>query len=169
MTDVYLALGSNLGDRASNLNRALSRISTIGRLQEVAPVYQSSAYGMENQPDFLNSAAKLSCKLKPEKLLERLKEIEVSLGRRKRVRWGPREIDLDIILFGNQVIQKDGLTIPHPDFHNRRFVLQPLADICPELMSPTHGLSVSELLNRCKDRTKIEKISTEWFSDELKI
>ncbi len=135
----------------------------------IAPLYRSSAYGYTHQPDFLNTALLLETTAKPFDLLKCLKSIEESVGRKQRIRWGPREIDLDIIFYDEEVLNTPELTIPHPDFHNRRFVLQPLADIAPDFISPTHRKSVKELLNKCADKTTITLIATEWYGNGLQI
>ena len=163
MADVYIALGSNIGDRKRHLLKAINKIHSIGEIISIAPLYLSSAYGFFEQPDFYNSIVLLKTKLEPLKLLNKLKLIEVEVGRKNRIRWGPREIDLDIIFYNQEIIETNELTVPHPDFKNRSFVLQPLKDIASELKSPKDRKTVAELLNNCKDDTKIELISKNWF------
>jgi len=169
MAEVYLALGSNLGDRRQYLIQAVNSLQEKDKILMIAPLYRSSAYGYTNQPDFLNTALLLETTAKPFDLLKFLKSIEESVGRKQRIRWGPREIDLDIIFYDDEVLNTPDLVIPHPDFHNRRFVLQPLADIAPDFISPTHRKSVKELLNKCADKTTITLIAMEWYGNGLQI
>ncbi|HFE62991.1 MAG TPA: 2-amino-4-hydroxy-6-hydroxymethyldihydropteridine diphosphokinase [Caldithrix sp.] len=166
MNNVFIALGSNLGDRLGYLTRALNHLSSFGTLREVGYLYRSEAYGYLEQAHFYNSAVLLETKLAPVALLNILKKIEKQLGRKKRIRWGPREIDLDIIFFNRQLVQVDGLTIPHPDFHNRRFVLQPIADIAPDFQPLPRLNTVLQFLEQCTDTTKIKRISTKWYAYE---
>ena len=119
MADVYIALGSNIGDRKRHLLKAINKIHSIGEIISIAPLYLSSAYGFFEQPDFYNSIVLLKTKLEPLKLLNKLKLIEVEVGRKNRIRWGPREIDLDIIFYNQEIIETNELTVPHPDFKNQ--------------------------------------------------
>ena len=169
MAEVYIAIGSNLGNRLEYLRNAVNSLNKVGKVLAIAKLYQSGAYGYSRQPSFYNSAVLLETKLAPVELLNALKNIEKKGGRKKRVRWGPREIDLDIIFYDQKMLQTKQLTLPHPDFHNRRFVLQPLADIAPDFVSPTHRKSVLELLNNCQDSTKNKLIETEWYSNGTQI
>jgi len=149
MTTVYLGLGSNMGDRRRNLEAALDAlrahpqiaVTAVSSFLETDPVG-----GPPGQGKFLNAAAKIETDLSPEALLEELKRVERALGRREGPRWGPREIDLDILLCGNTILDTEALTIPHPRMRERRFVLEPLAEIAPAARDPVTGLSVRELL-----------------------
>ncbi|GAB4339383.1 MAG: 2-amino-4-hydroxy-6-hydroxymethyldihydropteridine diphosphokinase [Calditrichia bacterium] len=134
----------------------------MGAVIAVSPIYESSAYGKTDQPAFLNAVVALKTPQNPLNLLSELKAIEKRLGRQRRERWGPREVDLDIIFYGQEVMSDDRLTIPHPDFHNRRFVLQPLCDIRPAWWSPVHQMSVSGLLEICRDTTKLTQFAKDW-------
>jgi 2-amino-4-hydroxy-6-hydroxymethyldihydropteridine diphosphokinase len=165
MTEVVLALGSNLGNSREYMIAALGHLKRLGSLKKVASLYQTSPYGYYDQPDFLNTAVIAETKLKPFPLLNTLKKIEQEMGRTERQRWGPREIDLDIIFYNQKVISSEELTIPHPDFHNRAFVLLPLAEIAPDWMSPLHRSPVKELLHACKDQTTIKLLEKNWYSD----
>jgi 2-amino-4-hydroxy-6-hydroxymethyldihydropteridine diphosphokinase len=111
-----------------------------------APVYRSKAAGYSDQPDFLNTAIRGETALSPEELFEFIKQVEQRVGRQERFRWGPREIDIDIIFYGDQTIATKELTIPHPRFAERDFVLQPIADLRPGLVDPLSGKTVQELL-----------------------
>ena len=151
MTTVYLGLGSNLGDRRRNLEAALDAlrahpqiaVTAVSSFLETDPVG-----GPPGQGKFLNAAAKIETDLSPEALLEELKRVERALGRREGPRWGPREIDLDILLYGDAVLETPNLTIPHPRMRERRFVLEPLAEIAPDARDPVTNLTVRELLAR---------------------
>jgi 2-amino-4-hydroxy-6-hydroxymethyldihydropteridine diphosphokinase len=142
----YIGLGSNLGDREDNLRAALERLAEFGRVR-VSSLRETEPVGVTDQPRFLNAAAELVTELSPQDLLARLLEIERELGRdraRER-RWGPRTIDLDLLLYGDQVLDEPGLTVPHPRLDERRFVLEPLHELAPELSLPD-GRRVVDLL-----------------------
>ncbi len=169
MSEALIAIGSNVGDRCSYLKQAVDNIQSLGDVKQVAPLYETSAYGLTDQPDFLNSVILLRTSVKPKTLLHKLKSIEVTVGRKERIRWGPREIDLDIIFYDDKILRTVDLSIPHPDFQNRRFVLEPLADIAPEWKSPIDGKTVLELLNNCADKTIIELVEKDWYPDGVKV
>jgi 2-amino-4-hydroxy-6-hydroxymethyldihydropteridine diphosphokinase len=169
MAKVILALGSNKGDKLTYIKEALKKIEQLGQISAVASLYQSSAYGITNQSDFYNSALVLNTEMAPEQLLTELKKIEKQVGRTKNIRWGPREIDLDIIFYDQKQIVKKELTIPHPDFQNRVFVLKPVAEIEPELPAPGMNMSMSDLLNKCEDKTIIEIVKKDWYSNGVTI
>ena len=169
MAKVIIALGSNKGDKLTFIKDALKKIDDLGEISAVASLYRSSAYGVTDQPDFYNSVIVLKTDMAPEQLLIELKKIEKQVGRTENTRWGPREIDLDIILYDQRRVLQKGLTIPHPDFHNRVFVLQPLAEIDPEIRVPGMKMSISNLLNKCKDKTIIETVKKDWYSDGVTI
>jgi len=145
---VYLGLGSNLGNRAASLRMALRHLPPLARVEEVSSLYETAPLGgEERQPPFYNAVCRISTGLGPEALLRHLKQIEFAIGRRPGPRWGPRPIDLDIILYGDQVLQQEGLVIPHPLLAERAFVLAPLAELSPELVHPVLGKPVGELLS----------------------
>lgn len=144
---VYLSLGSNLGDRAANLRTAIDRLATAGKVAAVSSFYETEPVEFTEQPWFLNCVVKLETEKMPKQLLAALLEIERQMGRRRERKKGPRLIDLDILLFGSSVIQAKGLTIPHPAMHERRFVLEPLAEIAPDLRHPVLKQTIRELRN----------------------
>lgn len=148
MTEVYLALGSNVGDSRRNIEQAIELLAE--RIQDIkqAPVYTSKAVGPIEQNDFLNTAISGKTGIEPLVLLTFIKEVEQRVGRKQRERWGPREIDIDIIFYGNQTIEINGLTIPHPSFRDRDFVLQPLVDLNPQLVDPSTSKTVQQLLSQ---------------------
>lgn len=135
---VYLGLGGNTGQRAHNLSRALLRLSlTPGiQLSALSPIYETAAWGVENQPDFLNMVAAARVSLDPQSLLSRLKGLERQLGRTPGLRWGPRPVDIDVLLFGDRAIHSPELTVPHLHLCDRQFVLVPLLHIAPQLTLP---------------------------------
>lgn len=147
-----IALGSNLGDRAATLGAAIAELSAHPevRLLAVSPVFETEPVGPPGQGAYLNAAVLVETTRSPRELLELLLSIERSLGRVRTPgeRWGPRTIDLDLLSFGDRVIDEPGLTLPHPRLHERRFVLEPLAAIAPDLVIPGLGRTVAELLAR---------------------
>lgn len=155
----YLGIGSNQDDPAAQCLAAMDRLADIPGL---VPVRQSSLYrtepvGMIEQPWFINAVAEIRTVLEPRRLLEALQELERGMGRTGRGDGGPRIIDLDILFYGQAVIDEDGLVIPHGELHRRRFVLEPLEEIAPWLIHPRFGISVRGLLDRLEDAKKVEK------------
>jgi 2-amino-4-hydroxy-6-hydroxymethyldihydropteridine diphosphokinase len=144
---VYLSLGSNLGDRAANLREALGRLHELGTITRVSSFYETEPVEVDvEQPWFLNCAVALETTLTPKEFLSRTLALEQAMGRRRVAKKGPRTLDIDILLFGDEVLETAGLTIPHPGMHQRRFVLEPLAEIAPEASHPRLKRTVKELL-----------------------
>lgn len=146
MNTVYLALGTNLGDRLANIEAVLAALPPQVLLVQRSPIYQTAPWGYPDQPDYLNLVVKGETELSPEKLLAYLKQIEVELGRRPTIRYGPRLIDIDILFYDDLVVVTPDLIIPHPSLHERPFVLVPLADLDPDLVHPFMCKTVQELL-----------------------
>ncbi len=157
MTTVYLALGSNLGDRAANLESALAALPPAVEVDCRSPVYETDPEYVTDQPAFLNMAVSGETGLEPEELLRRLKDIEADLGRTPAARYGPRLIDLDIIFFGERIVDAPGLAIPHPRLAERLFVLKPLSDIAPAATHPVTGETVLHMLGMLGDRAGVTR------------
>jgi 2-amino-4-hydroxy-6-hydroxymethyldihydropteridine diphosphokinase len=144
---VYIALGTNLGDRKSNLRTAIDAMPPDVKVVAESHIYETPPWGYEDQPAFLNMVVKAETDLGPEALLKYLKQLEVELGREGNFRWGPRLIDLDILFYDDLVINTPPLIIPHPRLHERAFVLVPLADISPDFIHPVIEKRISALLD----------------------
>lgn len=143
---VYLSLGSNLGDRPANLRMAIERIAETGAVRAVSAVYETEPVDVGEQPWFLNCVVAVESGMPPRELLDRALAIEGAMGRHRTRDKGPRTIDIDILLCGNSVVAQPGLHIPHPAMHQRRFVLEPLAEIAPEAFHPVLKKTARELL-----------------------
>jgi 2-amino-4-hydroxy-6-hydroxymethyldihydropteridine diphosphokinase len=154
MAHVFLSLGSNLGDRLLYLRRAIIALSNLPscHILKVSPVYETEPVSSISQPSFLNLVLAFETGTQPLCLLSAVKAIEVSVGRTASPHWGPREIDIDILLYDDLVVTTEVLSIPHPEMHRRRFVLVPLADIAPDIVHPMLRLPVRELLLQCEDK-----------------
>ncbi len=147
----YIALGANTGDRRANLRTALARLGDmdgIGVIKVSSLLENPAVGGPPDSPAFLNAAAELQTTLAPLDLLTRMLAIEQSLGRVRREKWGPRPIDLDLLLYGQEVLDEPGLTVPHPLMHERQFVLEPLAEIAPNVVHPILKQTARQMLAR---------------------
>lgn len=148
---VIIALGSNIGDRGTYISKAQEKISKrVGKIIKASKLIETEAYGYTQQDDFLNMVIEVETKLSPMNLLKELMCIEKELGRVRTIHWGPRTLDLDIIYYGQEVIDEEDLKIPHPELYNRDFVLGPLEEIEPDLIDPVKNKSVRVLLEELK-------------------
>lgn len=154
MTAVYIGLGSNMGDREAYLNGAEREIGALNDTQITArsSLYLTPAWGVTDQDDFVNQVIEIETGFSAHDLLEKLKQIEIKMGRQAGERWGPREIDLDILWYGGQQIDLPDLQIPHPYLRERLFVLIPLEEVNPELVLPEDGMKVEEVLKQVLGR-----------------
>ena len=143
---ILLALGTNLDDRLANLRAALDALPPEVVLLDESKIYETPAWGFEDQPTFLNMAIKGETDLEPEALLKHLKLLETQLGREPSFHWGPRLIDIDLLFYDDQILNTPELSIPHPGVPARSFVLVPLADLAPELVHPVSGKTIRQLL-----------------------
>ncbi len=157
----HLHLGSNLGNARELINEAIEKISHhIGPVVATSSLYRTEAWGVKEQPDFFNKSIAVEHFLSPEKLLVRIQKIEFDLGRNRSLeqKWGPRTMDIDILLMDNTIIDTPRLTIPHKLMAQRNFVLVPLAELIPDFVHPVLGKTIEELKNKCKDRSKVVKV-----------
>ncbi|MEM1137517.1 MAG: 2-amino-4-hydroxy-6-hydroxymethyldihydropteridine diphosphokinase [Bacteroidota bacterium] len=156
MNNAYLLLGANLGNRSITLKKAQAFIAeSIGKIKLISSVYETKAWGVTEQPDFLNLVLMVETNLSPNKLLESLQKIEFLLGRKRKEKWHARTIDIDILFYNDLVINLQDLKIPHPAITERKFTLAPLAEICPDLEHPLYQKNITQLLYLCKDELEV--------------
>jgi len=157
---VFVSLGSNVGDRLGYLNRAASEIGKIPETKIVwsSSVYETSPVGSTEQANFLNAVLEVNTSLLPGDLLQEVKGLEQKVGRTPGTHWGPREIDIDILLYDGVTARDGTVTVPHPELEKRRFVLVPLREIAPDVVHPVSGLTVEELAHACRDTGRVVKI-----------
>jgi 2-amino-4-hydroxy-6-hydroxymethyldihydropteridine diphosphokinase len=154
---VYLSLGSNIGNREAHLREAIRRLQSAGKLRSASSIYETEPVEFTDQPQFLNCAVALETSPTPEQLMLQLLTIEKAMGRQRIQKKGPRTIDLDILLYGDEVVDTPGLTIPHPAMQHRRFVLEPLAEIAPEVRHPVLKKTVRRLLDELPPGQEVQK------------
>jgi 2-amino-4-hydroxy-6-hydroxymethyldihydropteridine diphosphokinase len=155
---VYLSLGSNLGDRAANLRTGLEKLAEFGTVVAVSSFYETEPVELAAQPWFLNCAAKLDTEKMPRQLIAGILSIEKSMGRQRTQKNGPRIIDIDILLFGASTIDISSLTVPHPRLHERRFVLEPLVEIAPEIRHPVFKRTMRQLRDALSPGQTVRRI-----------
>lgn len=159
MYDVFLGIGSNVGERVHFLASAVQKLKTLPStdLVKLSSVYETEPVGIKEQNNFLNAALWIRTSIEVRDFHAHTKAFEKEIGRQKSVRWGPREIDIDILLFADLVLAEPNLRIPHRDMLARKFVLQPLAEIAPKAIHPTSRISISELLAQCTDQSAVDR------------
>lgn len=161
MPYVYIGFGSNVGDRLANISQALQCLSGAERilLVEVSSIYETQPVGFDVQDWFLNGVVEVETNLSPQHLLDLLKQVEEQVGRRQRIRWGPREIDLDLLIYNQLCINTPNLTIPHPEMYQRRFVLAPFAEIAPDTIHPNLQETIQTLLCQLTDEKVVRLVA----------
>jgi len=156
---VYLSLGSNLGDRAKNLQQAISALGNFGKVLAVSSIYETEPVEVTAQPWFLNCVVAFDTQKMPKQLLAAILAIEQGMGRKRTQHKGPRSIDIDVLLFGNAIVDTATLTIPHPAMHQRRFVLEPMAEIAPDVRHPVFKRTMRELRDALPPGQGVKKLS----------
>jgi 2-amino-4-hydroxy-6-hydroxymethyldihydropteridine diphosphokinase len=158
MNKAYLLTGGNIGDRESMLNQARQLLKEYcGQITAQSSLYETAAWGHTSQPAFLNQALELSTPLNAKQLIRKILKLEKMMGRERKQKYGPRIIDIDILLFNNETLDISFLKIPHPELQNRRFALLPLSEIAPGIIHPVLNKTISELLNKCSDKLPVKK------------
>ncbi|MEM1120277.1 MAG: 2-amino-4-hydroxy-6-hydroxymethyldihydropteridine diphosphokinase [Bacteroidota bacterium] len=159
MNKAYLGIGGNLGDRQANLGTAISYIKAeIGIITSISSIYQTKAWGIENQPDFLNQCLVAETKLSPEEVLRTALAIEQKMGRVREQKWYTRIIDIDLLFYNQLIINTKKLIIPHPHLHQRNFVLAPMAEIAPDFVHPILQKNIAQLYRECEDKLPVDKL-----------
>jgi 2-amino-4-hydroxy-6-hydroxymethyldihydropteridine diphosphokinase len=160
MNKVTLLAGGNLGERKDNLEAAIKFIcKEIGGILKLSSIYETEPWGFEHEQNFLNQAVEVETEFAPEKILEKIHEFENNLGKKKRTgEYLARTIDIDILFFNDEIINQPDLIIPHPRLHERKFVLEPLAEIIPDFIHPVFNEKISKLNNKCLDDKWVRKL-----------
>jgi 2-amino-4-hydroxy-6-hydroxymethyldihydropteridine diphosphokinase len=159
MNRTYLLIGGNVGNRHENLEKAAQLIDEqAGRIVNRSAVYETEAWGKNDQPAFLNQVLEIEARYQPQPLLDAILQIEQGMGRERKEKYGPRTIDIDILLYDDIELDTDKLVIPHPQLHLRRFALSPLAEIAPDIIHPFLKKSIDELLLECSDKLAVKKL-----------
>ncbi|WDF54101.1 2-amino-4-hydroxy-6-hydroxymethyldihydropteridine diphosphokinase [Mucilaginibacter sp. KACC 22063] len=158
MINVFLLLGSNLGNREEFIKKAVEQIGEFAAVLKTSSLYETQAWGKEGEPDYLNQVVEIATDMKAHNLLAMLLNIEQRLGRLRNEKWGSRTIDIDILFYGNLVIDDADLTVPHPRLHERRFTLEPLEEIAAELIHPVFKKNITQLKKDLKDSLIVKKL-----------
>ena len=153
---VYIGLGSNVGDRQLHIDHALDLLAEIVTIRMISSIYETDPVGYKMQAPFLNGVVEIRTMISPHDLFRKLQEIEIEVGRQPRFRWGPREIDLDILIYGDRIIDTPNLTIPHPEIHQRGFVLIPLCEIAANIIHPVLQKEIQHF--RCSEPMQIKRV-----------
>ena len=158
MVEVYLLLGSNLGNRQLFLKQAIAFIEAqVGNVVKYSGIYETKSWGKTDAPDYLNQVLLVKTLLEPITLLKELLKIELLLGRKREEKWGSRTMDIDILFYGDEIINEPELNIPHPQLHNRRFTLEPLVELAPSLMHPALQKTLKQLKDELQDDLQVKK------------
>ncbi|WP_457126514.1 2-amino-4-hydroxy-6-hydroxymethyldihydropteridine diphosphokinase [Mucilaginibacter sp. HD30] len=159
MNNVFLLLGSNLGDRKLLLQMAVTKIAErVGGVLKQSALYETQSWGKAGEPDYLNQVVFLQTQLSSNKVLNEILKIETSMGRIRDEKWGSRLIDIDILFYNDEIIKQNDLVVPHPELHNRRFTLEPLVEIAPELVHPLLNKTMLELKKNLTDSLIVKKL-----------
>jgi 2-amino-4-hydroxy-6-hydroxymethyldihydropteridine diphosphokinase len=159
MNAVFLLLGSNLGDRKLSLQQAMMHIENeVGPVIQTSSIYETQSWGKTDLPDYLNLVIEVKTKLPAKIVLEKILNIELVMGRVREEKWGSRIIDIDILLYNSDIINEPGLHVPHAELHNRRFTLEPLAEISPEFIHPVLKTTILQLKNELEDNLIVKKL-----------
>lgn len=159
MNKVFLLIGGNLGERQKNMDEARKQIAArIGKITKCSAIYETAAWGLTDQPDFYNQALMVETDLTPAQLMDVILKIEKDLGRVRLQRYGPRLIDIDILLYNHLILESPSVTIPHPRMQERRFVLAPLNEIAADYLHPLLGKTIQVLLETTPDNTPVKKL-----------
>jgi 2-amino-4-hydroxy-6-hydroxymethyldihydropteridine diphosphokinase len=159
MIDVFLLLGSNLGDRKLLLNEAIERIEAdVAPVLQASSVYETQSWGKTDAPDYLNQVLRLQTEMTARQVLNKILAVELLMGRRRKEKWGSRTIDIDILFYGDAIIDEPDLKVPHPEMHKRRFTLEPLAELAPEFEHPGIKKNILQLKNELIDDLVVKKV-----------
>ncbi|MCC5920654.1 MAG: 2-amino-4-hydroxy-6-hydroxymethyldihydropteridine diphosphokinase [Cyclobacteriaceae bacterium] len=160
MEEIYISLGSNIGDRNAHLQQAIKLLQSDPNLQikQISAIYESSAWGLEDQAAFYNCNLSVAWNDTSSQLLDLLLDIEHSMQRKRLIKWGPRNIDIDLLYFGDEQLNTQRLILPHPHIKDRKFILMPMVEIAPDFRCPRWQLTQRELLHKCNDQGEVKKV-----------
>ncbi|MBX2870734.1 MAG: 2-amino-4-hydroxy-6-hydroxymethyldihydropteridine diphosphokinase [Saprospiraceae bacterium] len=159
MEEIYLGLGSNMGDRKKHINQTINKIEKqLGPCIQQSSLYRTAAWGKTNQSYFINQVIQIRAKKAPIDILDKMLEIEMELGRVRKEKWGERKIDIDLLFYGSEIVELPRLLVPHPFIAERRFVLVPMNEIAPNFIHPIFERSIADLLSDCPDTLPVELV-----------